>query len=171
MPPCDLLRELVAGGYVTTMSNGNGTMNGGNGRLVDAYKKPLTVRERVLVESLINPFDNRSKEDKAVAAGYKNGKYVFELIKKPHIAEAIRIGSDQVVAALTQIYRGRVIKAVADRAIDGNSQDARTFLQVSDDISTGQNIHLTQVQTNEAETRKSRKGRLTGRIEQLQGDS
>jgi len=151
--------------------------NGGNGdgndnrRVANCGDKQLKPRERMLVEMLVDPLDPRPESQKALAAGYKNGKQVYEFVNRPHIARAIREASDRWMTSLANLRRPQVLKAVSDRAKKNSPPDARTFFQVTDDITTGTNLNLTQVQTNEAEVRALRKERLGNRVAALQDDS
>jgi hypothetical protein len=153
------------------VSKGNGGK--GNGGQLDtaSNEKSLSTKDLYLIELLADPEDTRSKEDKAIEAGY-SAKHVYKLEKRPQFATVLEQKISENFERLKQ-GRGQVLQALRDRALGTDTADAdankaaELFLKVTGDIATGQNIQLTQVQANGEKVRQSRKGRLREHLAEI----
>lgn len=148
-------------------NNGKNNGNGRNSLTTKQDAKPLSPKDLYLIELLADPEDTRPKEDKALESGYSR-KHVYVLEKRPAFATALAQRINENFERIKQ-GRGQVLQALRLRAlakhnieISDANKAAELYLKVTGDISTGQNIQVTQIQTNEAETRESRKDRLGG---------
>ena len=104
----------------------------------------LNAKQILLCELLADFTDKRTKEQKAVAAGFAK-KYVYAFEKRLEVAELVYTTLKRNLAKELPGVYGAVYRSARKNA----GQDARTYFQAAGEIQSGTNVSTTVVQNNE----------------------
>ena len=114
----------------------------------------LTARERRFAQLAADPQDARSIGDKGIAAGWKDCKYGYKIMRRERVAKEIeRVVAEHVRALRARV--ARVLSALADKAEDGDIQASKLFLEAAGVLNGAgvliqNNVTATATPTNES---------------------
>lgn len=121
-------------------------------------------KQLYLIEMLASIDDMRSKEDKAIEAGYA-AKSVYRFENQPEVAaEIYRLMRQNISKALPSIY-----SSLRQSAVKNSGPDARTFLQAAKEIQTGTTVvtNVSQTNSKQEDFQKRIEDRLGEKFEDL----
>jgi hypothetical protein len=102
-----------------------------------------------LVGFLADPFDKRSNEKKCVDAGFKHGKYVYQLLRRQDVQMALRKELEAHACATRALRTRKLVEHIANSDPLISLQAIKLSAEIEGDLKNGPNVSVVTVNGQE----------------------